>query len=157
MLLTEIIQPDLIKIDLEADSKWEAIEELIDLLIAAHELRMTDRAEVTEAVMNRERSLSTGLEHGLAVPHASVGCVHDIIGSLGTSRKGIPFQSIDGQPARLVVLLVIPQGSFQRHVRTLASIARLGSDRGLRERVYNAQTPEEVLQAMAELESPSKG
>jgi len=156
MLLSEIIQPDLIKIGLEAHSKWEAIEELIDLLINAHELRMVDRAEVTEAVMNRERSLSTGLEHGLAVPHGAVSCVHDILVSLGISRAGVPFESVDGQPARLVVLLVIPQGSFQRHVRTLATIARLASDRALRERVYNAQRPEEVMEAIAELESSSR-
>jgi PTS system fructose-specific IIC component len=157
MLLSEIIQPDLIKIGLEAHSKWEAIEELIDLLINAHELRMVDRAEVTEAVMNRERSLSTGLEHGLAVPHGAVTCVHDILVSLGISRDGVPFESVDGTPARLVVLLVIPQGSFQRHVRTLATIARLASDRELRERVYNAEAPEEVMEAIAELESSSRG
>jgi mannitol/fructose-specific phosphotransferase system IIA component (Ntr-type) len=156
MLLSEIIQADLIKIGLEAHSKWEAIEELIDVLINAHELRMVDRAEVTEAVMNRERSLSTGMEHGLAVPHAAVGCVHDIIGSLGISREGVPFESMDGQPARLVVLLVIPQGSFQRHVRTLASIARLASDRDLRERLYSAETPEQVLKLIAELESSGR-
>jgi PTS system fructose-specific IIC component len=152
MLLSEIIQ-----IGLEAHSKWEAIEELIDLLINAHELRMVDRAEVTEAVMNRERSLSTGLEHGLAVPHGAVTCVHDILVSLGISRDGVPFESVDGTPARLVVLLVIPQGSFQRHVRTLATIARLASDRELRERVYNAEAPEEVMEAIAELESSSRG
>jgi mannitol/fructose-specific phosphotransferase system IIA component (Ntr-type) len=157
MLLSEVIQPDLIKIGLEAHSKWEAIEELIDLLINAHELRMVDRAEVTEAVMNRERSLSTGLEHGLAVPHGAVSCVHDILVTMGTSQQGVPFESVDGQPARLVVLLVIPQGSFQRHVRTLATIARLASDRELRERVYNAEAPEEVMEAIAELESSSRG
>jgi mannitol/fructose-specific phosphotransferase system IIA component (Ntr-type) len=118
---------------------------------------MADRAEVTEAVMNRERSLSTGLEHGLAVPHGAVSCVHDILVSLGISREGVPFESVDGQPARLVVLLIIPEGSFQRHVRTLATIARLASDRELRERVYNAEAPEEVMEAIAELESSSRG
>ena len=72
MLLSEMIQPDVIKVGLEATNKWEAIEELTDLLIAAHELRMTDRTEVLEAINTRERSLSTGLEHGLAVPHGAV-------------------------------------------------------------------------------------
>jgi PTS system nitrogen regulatory IIA component len=158
VLLSEMIQPDVIKVGLEATNKWEAIEELTDLLIAAHELRMTDRAEVLEAINTRERSLSTGLEHGLAVPHGAVTCVGDIVASLGVCRRGgIPFESMDGQPARLVVLLVIPKGSFQRHVRTLAGIARLAGNRELREKIYNAEDADRVMEAIFALEASQKG
>lgn len=152
MLLSELIQADVIKIGLEATNKWEAIEELIDLLITAHELRLTDRAEVAEAVFTRERSLSTGLEHGLAVPHGSVDCVNDIIAGLGVSRRGIPFESLDGRPAHIVALLVIPKGSFQRHVRTLAGIARLAMNPDLRRRIIAAERPEQVMDVLYELE-----
>ena len=152
MLLSELIQEDLIKIDLEATDKWEAIEILVDLLVAAHELRLTDRGEVLQAVMARERSLSTGLESGLAVPHGAVECVSDIIACLGVSRKGIPFDSLDGQPAYLVALLVIPKGSFQRHVRTLAGIARLASNPELRRRIIEASSPRQVMEVIYELE-----
>jgi mannitol/fructose-specific phosphotransferase system IIA component (Ntr-type) len=157
VLLSEMIQPDVIKVGLEATNKWEAIEELTDLLIAAHELRMTDRTEVLEAINTREGSLSTGLEHGLAVPHGAVTCVGDIVASLGVSRRGIPFESMDGQPARLVVLLVIPKGSFQRHVRTLAGIARLAGNRELREKIYNAEDADRVMEAIFALEASQKG
>jgi mannitol/fructose-specific phosphotransferase system IIA component (Ntr-type) len=152
VLLSELIQADVIKIGLEATNKWEAIEELIDLLITAHELRLTDRAEVAEAVFTRERSLSTGLEHGLAVPHGSVDCVNDIIAGLGVSRRGIPFESLDGRPAHIVALLVIPKGSFQRHVRTLAGIARLAMNPDLRRRIIAAERPEQVMDVLYELE-----
>lgn len=152
MLLSELIQADVIKIGLEATNKWEAIEELIDLLITAHELRLTDRAEVAEAVFTRERSLSTGLEHGLAVPHGSVDCVNDIIAGLGVSRRGIPFESLDGRPAHIVALLVIPKGAFQRHVRTLAGIARLAMNPDLRRRIIAAERPEQVMDVLYELE-----
>jgi len=155
--LFELIQEDQIKIGLEAKTKWEAIEELIDLLVWTHELRLTDRAEVVDAVFARERSLSTGLEHGLAVPHGTVACVPELIGSLGICRDGIPFESMDGQPANLVVLLVIPKGSYQHHVRTLAGIARLASNRSLRERLLAASTPAEVLAAFYELETAEGG
>jgi mannitol/fructose-specific phosphotransferase system IIA component (Ntr-type) len=151
--LSELIQEDVIKIGLEAASKWEAIEEMVDVLIDAHELRLTDRAEVIDAVVTRERSLSTGLEHGLAVPHGAVECVGDIIASLGTSGKGIPFASQDGRPAHLVVLLVIPKGSFQNHVRTLAGIARLAMNQELRERIAAAREPKEVMDAISSLEA----
>jgi PTS system nitrogen regulatory IIA component len=149
-----MIQPDVIKVGMEATTKWEAIEELTDLLIAVHELRITDRTEVLEAINARERSLSTGLEHGLAVPHGAVTCVRDLVASLGiSSSPGIPFESVDGQPARMVVLLVIPKGSFQQHVRTLAGIAHLAGNRDIREKIYGAQDAGQVMEAIYELEA----
>jgi len=145
VLLSELIRDDLVKVGMEATGKWEAIEELVDVLIDAHEIRLTDRAKVVEALFARERSLSTGLEHGLAVPHAAVNCVDDIIAAFGTAKDGIPFESLDGKPARVIVLLIIPKGSFQRHVRTLAGIARLSSDPQLRDRLIHAAAEEDVM------------
>ncbi|HUX14376.1 MAG TPA: PTS sugar transporter subunit IIA [Spirochaetia bacterium] len=153
MLLSELIQPDLIRLNMEAADKWEAIEELVDHLIGAHELRLTNRQEVVDSLFARERSLSTGLEHGLAVPHGSVDCVSDILAAIGLSRRGIPFESLDGKPARLIVLLVIPKGAFQRHVRTLAGIARLALNQVLRERILDAKSEQEVMDVIFELES----
>lgn len=153
MLLSELIQPDLIKLGMEAHNKWDAIEELIDHLITAHELRMTNRQEVLDAVFARERSLSTGLEHSLAVPHGAVDCVSDILAGIGISDDGIPFESLDGKPARLVVLLIIPKGAFQRHVRTLAGIARLARNQDLRERILDAKSEDDVMNVIYELET----
>ena len=153
MRLSELIRDDLIKVGLEATNKWEAIEELVDLLISAHELRLRDRDEVVGAIFTRERTLSTGLEHGLAVPHGSVDCVDDIVAALGTSQTGIPFESSDGKPARLVVVLIIPRGSFQRHVRTLAGIAGLAANQQLREEIFSAQTPADVMDVIYEHEA----
>lgn len=148
MRLTEILREDIIKVNLDATTKWEAIQELVDLLISAHELRLTDRNEIIEGVFARERSLSTGLEHGIAVPHAVANSVEDVIAALGTSQSGIPFESHDGQPAKLVILLLIPQGAFQRHVRTLAGIARLGTNPELRQQLFDAKTPAEVMDVL---------
>lgn len=156
MNLSEMIQEDVIKVPLEARTKWEAIEELVDVLIDAHELRLTDRAQVVDAVFTRERSMSTGLEHGLAVPHGAVDCVSDIVASLGVSKAGIPFQSVDGVPASVIALLVIPKGSFQRHVRTLAAIARLAGSSDLRARIVDAETPSDVFQVIYEQEVAQK-
>jgi mannitol/fructose-specific phosphotransferase system IIA component (Ntr-type) len=149
MLLTELIREDLIKINLEAKDKWEAIEELIDVLISAHELSLSDRNEVVKAVLEREKSLSTGLEHGVAIPHGAVDCLDDLVGVLGTT-PGIPFQSHDDQDARLIILLLIPKGAFQHHVRTLAGIAKLGSLPTVRENVFKAKTATEVMEALRE-------
>ena len=153
MRLTEILREDIIKVNLDATNKWEAIQELVDLLISAHELRLTDRNEIIEAVFARERSLSTGLEHGIAVPHAVVNCVEDVIAALGTLQTGIPFESHDGQPTKLVILLLIPQGAFQRHVRTLAGIAHLGANPELRNQLFDAKTSAEVMDVLVRADS----
>jgi mannitol/fructose-specific phosphotransferase system IIA component (Ntr-type) len=152
LLLSELIQEDVIKVGLEAKDKWEAIEELVDLLVAAHEIRIADRASVIEAAFTRERSMSTGLKYGLAVPHGSVDCVKEIIAALGTSERGIPFESVDDSPARLVILLVIPKGTFQQHVRTLSGVSRLATREDLRQRVVSAPSAEQIVAAIRELE-----
>jgi len=150
--LSELIQEEVIKVGLTARDKWEAIDELVDLLVAAHEIRLADRPEVIEAVHARERSFSTGLKYGLAVPHGSVGCVPDIVAALGTSAEGIPFESADGLPARLVILLVLPKDKFQHHVRTLAGVSRLATRADLRERVLAAGTSEALAAVIHEVE-----
>jgi mannitol/fructose-specific phosphotransferase system IIA component (Ntr-type) len=152
VLLSELIQEDVIKVGLSARDKWEAIDELVDVLVAAHELRLADRMTVIEAVRIRENSFSTGLKYGLAVPHGSVDCVGEILAALGTSAAGIPFESADGQPARLVVLLVIPKGTFQQHVRTLAGVSRLATRPEMREKVLAAATPAELAHAIRDFE-----
>ncbi|HVP18067.1 MAG TPA: PTS sugar transporter subunit IIA [Spirochaetia bacterium] len=150
MQLSELLQEDLVKMSLDATTKWEAIEELVDVLISAHELRLTDRAAVVDAIFTREKSVSTGLARGLAVPHGAVDCVHEVVASLGISRTGIPFDSADDKPARLIVLLVIPRESFQRHVRTLAGIARLARNPDLRDRICAAESTAEVMDLIYE-------
>ncbi len=152
MLLSELIQCDMIKLDMEAADKWSAIEELVDRLIAVHELRLGDRQEVLDAVFARERSLSTGLEHFLAVPHGAGDFVKDIVGCIGISRRGIPFDSLDGKDARLIVLLLIPKDAFQRHVRTLAGIARLARNQKYRDKLLAASDPDEAMDAIIQLE-----
>lgn len=152
VLLSEMVQKDLVKIELESRTKWDAIEELVDLLITAHELRLVNRPEVVDALFARERSLSTGLEHGLAVPHGSVDCTSDILAAVGISKEGIPFDSLDGKPAELIVLLVIPKGAAQQHVRTLAGIARLAENAELRRRIRSARSADEVLEVIFEFE-----
>jgi mannitol/fructose-specific phosphotransferase system IIA component (Ntr-type) len=150
--LSELIQEEVIKVGLSAADKWEAIDELVDVLVAAHEVRMADRTQVIEAVRTREHSFSTGLKYGLAVPHGTVDCVSEIVAALGTSSQGVPFESADGLPARLVILLVLPRNKFQHHVRTLAGVSRLATRPDLRERVLAASTVAEVAAALHEVE-----
>ncbi|HEY9595356.1 MAG TPA: PTS sugar transporter subunit IIA [Spirochaetia bacterium] len=148
MQLSELFQEDVIKVGLEANDKWEAIEELVDLLVAAHELRLNDRSTVIDAVNVRERSFSTGLKYGLAIPHGTVECVTELVAAMGISEKGVPFESADGAPAHLVILLLVPKASFQQYVPTLAGITGLATAAELREALVAARTVPEVTKIL---------
>jgi mannitol/fructose-specific phosphotransferase system IIA component (Ntr-type) len=144
--LQELLRAPTIKVGLEARTKFEAIDELIDLLVERGELAPSERAAVARAVYERERLKSTGMENGVALPHGAVEGLEDVAAALGIAREGIDFGSADGGPATLVVLLAIPQNMLQFHVKTLAGIARLLNDDALRERLRAAKTPEEAAE-----------
>ena len=152
MLLGEILYPDVVKTTLEAENKYEAIDELVDLLVENHEIPLALREHIVEVIVEREKSLSTGMEYGIALPHGSTDAVDDIIGALGISRRGLPFESLDGQPAHIVILLVLPKNKFQAHVRTLGGIAHLMSNANLRQALKNAPDSQTVLRLIEEEE-----
>lgn len=152
MLLGEILYPELVKVNLDAEDKYEAINELVDLLVECQEIPATLRAHVVEVVAAREKSMSTGMEHGVALPHGSSERIDDIVGALGISRRGIPFESLDGQPAHIVILLVVPKNRFQAHVRTFGGIAHLMSNAALREALKAAESGEAAIELIEEEE-----
>ncbi len=145
MKLSELLSESTVLVDLRSKDKWGAIDALIDAAVAGGKVAPTARRAVMEALVARENIASTGMEHGIAIPHATVDVLDDAVGALGVSATGIPFQSTDGQPARLVVLLVIPRKIIHRHIQTIAGVARLFSYDSLRDSLLQARTPAEVL------------
>jgi mannitol/fructose-specific phosphotransferase system IIA component (Ntr-type) len=131
MRLSELFSPEDVLVDFKPADKWDGIARLVDHLVARGRLRAEARNGIVEAVMARERSMSTGMEHGIAIPHAAVDGVETVVAAMGVVNdpQGLTFESIDGRPTRVVVLLVIPRAQKLLHIRTLADIARvLGRD-----------------------------
>jgi mannitol/fructose-specific phosphotransferase system IIA component (Ntr-type) len=145
MLLGEILNPDVVRLRLDAEDKFEAIEELVDLLIQAHELPMSLRDHAIEVVTARENSMSTGMEHGVALPHGTSDKITSIVAALALCPDGLPFESLDGEDARLVLLLLMPRDNYQGHVRTLAGIAHLLGNQAFREALINAEDVSAVM------------
>lgn len=152
MKLSKFLRPELIKVGLEAKDKWDAITQLIDLAKQAGEIPPEHRDKILETVFERERSMSTGMEKGIAIPHASLALIDHVVGAIGVARTGIPFESLDGQPASLIILLVIPKDKFQQHVRTLAGIARLFNHDEMTRALRQAKNPDEAMEIITEEE-----
>ena len=142
------IKPECTSIHLNGDSKEAIITELVDLLAAQNKL--LDRDMVLADVLERERTMSTGMEHGIAFPHAKTDGVEDLEIAVGIRREGVDFGSMDGQKSRLFILIVSPKQTSWPHLQFLAAISSHLRDEAIREDVINADTPEkaaELLQA----------
>jgi len=125
MDLADILSRDQILTDLHAGNRWEAIDELIDNLVKTGRIMAEHRDAITAAVKKRETSMSTGIGFGIGIPHASTDLIYEVVGALGRSRAGVNFDALDNQPVKLVMLFLVPQGQFQKHLHTLANIAKL--------------------------------
>ena len=149
MQLSELFSAEDVVVDFDPGDKWEAIRLLVEHLGRSGKLPPGTESTVLEAALSRERSMSTGMESGIAIPHTAIDGVDSVIAAMGVvPEPGISFDSIDGKPARIVVLLVIPKAQKLLHIRTLADVARaLGRDQ-VREELLRASSPEAALSAL---------
>ena len=152
MKIGDLLKEGQIATGFQARDKWEAITKLVDLLIAQGRLKVEHRDNVYSALAARENIASTGMEHGVAIHHASVDGVDDALAALAIAPEGVPFQSADGRPARLLILLIIPRKAVQKHIRTLAGIARLLQYEEMRDALSGARSAREALQVIREEE-----
>ncbi|MBI4054990.1 MAG: PTS sugar transporter subunit IIA [Elusimicrobia bacterium] len=130
--------------DLKAVTKAGALEEMVDLLIGSKKLPSQNRSAVVQALLEREALGSTGIGCGVAIPHAKFSGLQQIIGALAISKRGIPFEAQDGQPAKIFFLLLAPPDSAGLHLKALAKISRLLKDPHLRQNLQNAASEEQV-------------
>jgi len=141
----KVLQPRNIILDLHATDKPGVIAELVDHLVSTGDIAPQKRDEVLAAVLSREKRMSTGLQHGVAVPHGKTDAVSDLIAVLGRSRHGAEFASLDGRPAQIFVLILSPESMAGPHVEFLAEISRLLTRAEIRERLLAAESAEEIL------------
>ena len=123
MILHNILLPEFIKVDMEAEDKDEAFEEMVDYYCQADNANVRD--EVLEAIQVREAKMSTGIQKGIAVPHGKTAAVKGLRGVLGISRKGIQYDSLDGEPVYLLFMIISPMEDSETHLKLLKHLAEL--------------------------------
>ena len=148
MKLSQILTEDQVLLHFAAEDKWQAIEELVTALVRTGRLPQELEAASREALLVRERSMTTGMENGIAIPHAALDELPELLGVLAIVPDGIDFDTIDGQPGRILVGLLIPRQVKLLHIRTLAGIARLMSDSSVRQQILESPTATAVLAAI---------
>lgn len=133
-----------------AQEKRAAIEELVDLL--ADESLVNDPAALKEAVWTRETTRTTGIGHALAIPHGKCEGVPDLAMAIGKPASPLDFQSIDNAPVKLIVLLASPMDRTSDHIQALARISRLMTVEEFRNRVYAAESADEIYSLLHQQE-----
>src|SRR5437667_10664669 len=145
MSLAELLSADQIIPEMKATERWDAIVEMMDLLVARGQIKPEDRDGILASLKQREETMSTGIGFGIAIPHCSSDRIDDVVAAFGRSTTGIEFDALDNAPVKFVVLFIVPKNQFQTHLRTLASIAKFLNDRGTREKLAGAKSTEEIL------------
>jgi len=145
MKIMDFLCEDAVTVDMRSVDKNEAIKELVDQLIVAGELEKKDKAKVVELLVAREALGSTAIGHNVGIPHAKTDCVEDLVAAFGLSRKGVDFDSLDGEPVYLFFLLLAPQDSAGPHLKALARISRLIKDKYFRDLLRQAKGSEDIV------------
>ncbi len=143
MRLRDLLDEAAVKTGLESVDKEECFEEMVDILVRAG--RVVDRDATLRAILDREELSTTGIGEGVAVPHGKHESIPELIAAFGTSRDGIEFDSVDGEPVHMVILLLASKDNPGPHVQALAEISRLVRIPGFYRKAVEANTPAELL------------
>ncbi len=147
MILTQILQPDCIKVPVENRDKEAVITELVDLLDANGLL--LDRDTALDAVITRERIQSTGTGAGIAIPHGKCNAVKELVMAIGIAHEPIEFESVDGKQVTILFLLVSPADQTGPHIQTLATISRIMMNEEFRQQLEKVTCADEVYELLS--------
>jgi fructose-specific phosphotransferase system IIA component len=138
--ILSLIRPECISLDLKGNTKEAILTELVDILAAGKKLE--DRDQVLADVLQREKAMSTGMQRGIALPHAKTDGVRDIAVAVGIKKDGIDFESLDGEKSRLFILAVSPRKTTGPHIQFLSAIGGVLKNDEVREEVITADSQE---------------
>jgi fructose-specific phosphotransferase system IIA component len=156
MVLTDYLNKKTILINPSVKDRWELIESMLDAAIKNKAIKSEYRETIKKTLFEREKSMSTGIGKGVAIPHCSCPYVDDVVMIMALSKKGINFDSIDNMPVHIIILLIVPKDKISQHIKTLANIAKLMSDDTLREALSNAKDAQDIIKILKEYEQKGK-
>jgi nitrogen PTS system EIIA component len=144
MRMSDFVVKDAISPDLTANTKEGVIREMVEHLRAAGQFKTGEPEDIVKAILKRELLGSTGIGRGVAIPHTKHTSVDKLIGTVAVSHAGVPFESLDGEPVHVLVLLISPQDRPGDHLRALENVSRGLRDDGFVRSLRQATTREAI-------------
>jgi len=148
MNLKSVLTEDTVCLHLKGTTKNEIISELLDILVNAR--KISDKEAALTAVMNRERKMSTGMKHGIAIPHGKSACVDDLVACIGVSDAAVNFDSLDDEPCRIFILTLSPVEKTGPHLQFLAEVSQLFKSSEKRKEIINADSAQTIIRVLSE-------
>ena len=153
MQLSEIINVNRIKNDVDVKSKKRALEELSNLV--TQDQTQLDANEIFDSLISRERLGATGVGYGIAIPHGRIKNCQKITGAFIKLSESIDFNTIDNLPVDILFTLIVPEESTDEHLQVLAFLASMFSDKSFREKLRKSDSPEDTYQLLTSWQKPS--
>ncbi len=151
--LIEFISEEFINPHIKSRTKKEAIEEMVDFFIRSHKGSKKFREDILKSVMERENDMSTGIGKGIAIPHGIVRSGPIIWGALGLSKEGVEFDSLDGKPVHLIILIVTPrEHKADMHLSVLSEISKMISNDEIKNKLFRCSSADQVCEILTEQE-----
>ena len=148
MNLKTVLTKDVISLNLKGTTKGDIINELLDILVAAKKIE--DRAAAYAAIMDRENKMSTGMKHGIAIPHGKSPTINDLVACIGISETPVDFDALDHEPCRIFIMTLSPVEKTGPHLQFLAEISLLFKSAEKRQEILNAGSTDDVLKILTE-------
>jgi PTS system nitrogen regulatory IIA component len=148
MNLKSVLTEDTVSLHLKGTTKDEIISNLLDILVSAG--KISDREAALNAVMNREQKMSTGMKHGIAIPHGKSATVKDLVACIGVSDNPVDFDSLDDEPCRIFILTLSPVEKTGPHLQFLAEVSQLFKSAEKRNEIINADCAQTIIRVLSE-------
>ena len=146
--MKSVLTADTISLNLKGSTKEDIINELLDILVAAGKIQ--DRDAAFNAIMDREQKMSTGMKHGIAIPHGKCSSVRDLVACIGVSNKPIDFDALDREPCRIFIMTLSPIEKTGPHLQFLAEISLLFKSAQKRQEILQAGSADAVIKALTD-------
>ncbi len=143
MDLKNLLKPELVTIGLQGNNKEEIIRQLVE--IAAKSGKVLDKEEAISSVFERENRMSTGMKHGIAIPHGKTTAVKELVACVGISEKEVDFDALDRKGCRIFIMTLSPIDKTGPHLQFLAEVGMLFRSEEKRQALLSAKSPDEVV------------
>lgn len=148
MNLKTVLTPETVNLHLKGSSKEEIIDELLDMLIQAGKVK--DKAVARACVLDRERKMSTGMKHGIAIPHGKTDSVSDLVACIGISDQPVDFDSLDQEPCRIFIMTLSPIDKTGPHLQFLAEVSLLFKSAEKRQEILSTTNKADIIRILTE-------
>ncbi len=148
MMVSDVLSKEFIMPSLEACEKRELLGEMAENI--SDLVGGLDREDLLEVLLEREKLGSTGIGHGVAIPHAKLKGIERIVVAMGMSKNGVDFQSMDDKPVHIFFLIIAPEQSSAVHLKVLAGISRLLKDAAFRAKLMKVESRDDIFNTIVE-------